>query len=395
MSVQENINKILWDRRVITIPDDIECPKGIDYLIIRDLTLEDRNFYTIIRDLELAKARKDGVPSEGDIMANARLQGYWGQEEDDIEAKADDHIAYLESEFEAKKKFKSRQNIIKLQIEDAKAKKAWVERKRSEFRLASADYLAHEIASFKLLRRVVLTPDGELLFKDEQVFLNYKQEYIALLYFLVKEIMSEGLLETPDLRAIARSTEWRLIWTLARENLATIFNRPICDFTLNHKMLIYWSRIYDSAIESTEPPETSIIQDDAEFDIWLSNRHEQKKEISDKQPNHKEHGQILDGEYVEICTCGAKEKNKSRYLGEKLPHDNTCPFGTWHKYSPEERENKAKQVYGRNSTKIRNLLNSEQEKILQRGNIEEQHLRGKATRQLLGMPQKIIPIRRR
>src|SRR6185503_17947902 len=105
MSVQEKINRLLWDRRVVTFPIDMEVPDGFEYVLLKDLTLNDRNFYTTIRDIEENKARREGVPSEGELMVIARQSGYWGQVEDDIEAKADAHIAFLEAEFEAKKKF--------------------------------------------------------------------------------------------------------------------------------------------------------------------------------------------------------------------------------------------------------------------------------------------------
>lgn len=393
MSVQEKINKILWNRRVVFLDDAIERPNNINYVFLKDITLEDRNFYLLIKEVEYNKARKDGVPSEIDNLENARLQGYWSKDDDDIEANADKHIAFLESEFEAKKKFKSRQNIIKVQIEDAQAKKKWVARKRSEFRLSSAEYLAHEIASFALLRRLVLDENHQLLLRDDSTFLQYKNQYVIFLYFLIQEIMNEGVFSITDIRDIAKSTEWRLIWTLTRENLSSLFNRPIGDLTLNHKLLIYWSRIYDSAIESTNPPNVETIQSNDLFDDWLANRDMGNNKDKNDKSDCQERGQILDGEYIETCTCGAKDKNKHQYLGEKTTHTNSCLYGTWHKYTAEEKQLKANQVYNRNSKGIRQLIDNEQENISKRGLVEEQHLRNKKTRDLLGLKTKIIPIK--
>jgi hypothetical protein len=395
-TVQDKINRLLWNRRVVILPSDIDKPKDLDYIVIHDLSLEDRNYYLLIRELEEHKARLADVPTEQQIMESARAGGYWGTVEDEIEAKADQHIAFLEAEFEAKKKFKSRQNIIKLQIEDSLAKKAWVARKRNEFKLSSAEYLAHEIASFELLRRVSFRMDSSPLFPDDTSFLLFKKEYLSLLYFLVQSVMNEGALELSDIRQIARSTEWRLIWVLSRENLPTIFNRSIGDFNINHKMVIYWSRIYDSAFESTEPPEMEIVNNDEEFDRWLANRDlDRKEEKSDKQSDAQEQWHVLDGEHVDFCSCGAKEQNKKLYLGEKVPHANDCLFGTWHQYTAEERREKAAAIYSRNSGNMRKFINNEQDKIEKHGSLEEQHLRGKKTRQMLGMKTNIIPIKRK
>lgn len=379
------------------LPNELEAPWELEYVVLQDPSLEDRNYYLFIREIEERKARKSGVPTEGEIMETARETGYWGQVEDDIEAKADNHIAFLEAEFESKKKFKSRQNIIKVQLEDARAKKEWVERKRSDLKTKSSGYLAHEIASLMLLKRLAYKPDSTLLIPDDETLLYLKKEYIVFLFYLVQDVMLEGTLETHELREVARSSEWRLTWCLARENLYSIFGRAIGDFTMNHKLLIYWSRVYDSAFEDTEPPELSVIKDDELFDQWLSNKDLAMKDHKkqDKVSSAQEQGRMLDGTYIETCSCGAKQQNVGKYLGEKTRHADDCLFGTWHKYSPEEKETQAAKIYGRNTSNIRSIIDKEQESVLKRGLVEEQHLRGKTTRSALGMATKTIPMKRR
>jgi len=395
--VQDKINKILWDRRVILFPEDIECPPGIDYVILRDLTLDDRNKYDIAKQLEEKRARANSVPTEGELMENARRSGYWGDFEDEIERSADDHIAFLESEFEAKKKFRSRQNIIRTQLEDAYAKKDAVARKRAQLRINSAEYLAHEIAALKLLVDVVTKPDETPVFETEQDLLRYKDSHQQWVFYMLNEVMGEGPWDVPEIREIARSVEWRLVWTLSRENLPAIFSRSVGDLNYNQRMLIYWSRVYDSAFEHPEPPDKDIVDDDDKFDQWLANRDLEKEET--KKPNstshHQEQGYVLDGHYVDDCTCGAKEKNKGKYLGEKVPHAHDCPYGTWRQYTAAEKRAKAEQIYGRNSKRVRELIDREQENVLRTGIVEEQDLRDKKSRKLLGMNTKVIPIKKR
>ena len=178
MSIQENINRLLWDRRLILLPEQMEVPAELEYVVLKDLTLDDRNYYLFVRDLEEHKARADGVSTEGEIMRNARESGYWTNDDEDVAQRADDHIAFLEGEFQAKAKFKSRQNIIKLQIDDARAKKEYVEQKRNGLKQQTAEYLAHEIASFMLLRRVAYRQDGTLLITDDASYLDFKENYL-------------------------------------------------------------------------------------------------------------------------------------------------------------------------------------------------------------------------
>jgi len=390
MSVQDNINKVLWNRRIVTIPDHVDRPPGLDYVVLRDLTVEDRNLYLFIKSTEEKRAKRDGVPSEKELMANAREGGYWGQFEDEVEAKSEDHLAFLRAELEAKKKFKARQNIIKLQIEDVLAKQEAVSRKRTEFRMNSAEYSAHEFASFALLRRVTLDIYGQEVFKDEQEFLVYKNNYLVFLYYLIQEIMNEGILPTKDIRAVAKSTEWRLIWVLSRENLPAIFNRPLGDLTLNHRLLIYWSRIYDSAFERAEPPSQEIVNDDEKFDNWLVEKDTGSKVKEDGASDYQEEGRMIEGYFVNDCYCGMKAKNKGRGLGERLPHESTCPYGKWHQNTPEEKAKVAERIYSKNKPGMRKFMDSEIENVSRRGLIEEQHLRGKKSRELLGLETKVI-----
>ncbi len=375
----------------------MEVPDDLEYVVLNDLTLEDRNYYLFVRDLEERKCRQEGVATEGELMEQARQSGYWGKDEDDIASRAADHIAFLEAEFEAKKKFRSRQNIIKLQIDDAKKKQAWVQGKRNEIRQLSAEYLAHEIAMFAMLRSVAVRPDGSLLIPDDATFLRLKEYHILFLYYLIKEMLNEGALDTPEVRAIARSTEWRLIWALSRENLPAIFGRGVGDLTLNHKMLIYWSRVYDSAFEGAEPPDNEVIDDDNLFDQWLADRDLQRsgRDQDTKAADAQERGFMMDGEYIEQCTCGAKKENIGKGLGERVQHMQTCLYGTWHTYSDLEKEAKSRGVYGKNSKAIRQIIDSEHEQILRHGVIEEQDLRhDRKRRAMLGMKTNVIPIRR-
>ena len=379
----------MWNRRIITIPGTIEKPDNLDHVILYDPNLDDRNMYLLICDIEEKRARDSGVSTEAELLQNARFGGYWGSIEEDIEAKAEGHLVFLQSEFEAKKKFRSRQNIIQLQIDDTIAKQTWVKHKRAEFRLFSAEYIAHEIAAFFMLRRLLRNMDNKLILADDDTFLYFKNNYHDFLYFCVQDMMQEGGINTQEIREIARSVEWRLIWTLSRENLSSIFNRPIGDLSLKHRLLIYWSRIYDSALESHEPPDMETINNDERFNDWLAHRDVGANKKTDDS-GHKEQGQVVDGHYIENCTCGAKSQNQKRGLGEKLPHDNICLYGTWHQYTAEEKLSASQRIYGRNNANVRKFIDKEQENVSKKGLIEEQHLRGKKSRELLGFDSKVI-----
>jgi hypothetical protein len=392
MSVQEKIQKLLWNKRYVEIPEDYKAMVGLDYVLILDMTLEDRNLYAFMRKMELESARRLGVPSETDLLAEARKVGLWTEEDDFILAKADEHIEFLESELK-RQKFLARKKSLQLQIEETQAKKAATLGKKNEYFLNSADYYSYEVASYELIRRVVRKLDGTKVWSDDSSFLHFKQYHLPVLIFLVHEVMSENLMEISEIREVARSPEWRLTWTLQRENLTNVFDRKIGDLTLSQKLLIYWSRVYDSAFEGTEPPAIDIVNDDEKFDEWLSNRdlnRSEKSEVRASTKDHQERMQMLDGEYIEICNCGAKSKNVGKGLGERIMHTTTCPYGTFHRYTQDEREKIAKQTYSRNTDRVRTLIDQEQQSVIEKGIIEEHHLRGQKTRHIFGMKTDVV-----
>lgn len=387
MTVQEKIQQLLWDRRYVRVPEEM-APPGIDYLLIKDMTIADRNLYNFVRKRELEEARKQGVLTEAELMAEAKKIGLWTEEDDRILDKAAEHIEFLQSEL-SKQKFLARKKSIQLDIDRLTEKRQATQSKKNEYFINSADYYAAEVAASTLIRRVVCNLDGSLLFPNDTSFLLFKREHLGAVIFLTNEVLSEGVWPIDEVREVARNPEWRLTWSLQRENLSTIFNRTVGDLTLTQKLVIYWSRVYDSAFECAEPPTQEIVNDDDKFDEWLANRELSSKETMENKrigvKDHQERMQILDGEYSDVCHCGAKAKNVGKGLGERVMHTGNCPHGTFRKYSREEREQIARQTYGRNSDRVRTLLDQEQQAVVEKGVLEEQHLRGKKSRHMLGM----------
>jgi hypothetical protein len=154
-----------------------------------------------------------------------------------------------------------------------------------------------------------------------------------------------------------------------------------------------WSRLYDSVFECAEPPETSIIEDDDALDAWLldkkANEDGEKKAAKSKLPekNHQENMTMLEGYYSEQCTCGAS-KHKVKGLGERPQHAADCSWGKYIYYTREEKDRIADQIYGRNPQAIKNIMNNEKDIIDNQGKVEEQHLRKRRSRMMLGMQYK-------
>lgn len=401
MSTEELIDEIIWDRRYVVPPDNLDSP--YETLLVKDPTIKDRNLYAFQKKRAFEKAIQEGVPTEEELLLSAKESDYWTQEDELIYKNADEDIQFLKSE-KKRQKIKSRIRRYEEQIQAAEEKRKEVTAKRLELLTNSAEYYAHQASIYYLLKNSILDEDGDLLWPDEEAFLFDQDNYPILVVFLAKQILNGGIKDTAEYRKVARSPEWRIIWVSAKENLQSIFNRPISDLSMRQTLLIYWSRVYDSVYEDPDRPSQEIIDDDDRLDDWLANRDDRKSEEKKKSSKKLNHGkdigdhqeriQVFDGEYIETCTCGAL-KERGIGLGESRRHDNSCPYGTWRSYSPEEKRELAERFYGRNNPKIRQTLNKEMEKVADRGITEEHKLRDQKTRLTYGYKPNIIPVNRR
>jgi hypothetical protein len=401
MEVRNIIQQLLWDKRYIDIPDDYPCPEGLRTVLMKHPTVADRNYYLWVREREEQICVREGVPTEETIFQDARSNGYWDEDDDTVIKKVDEHLEWMRSEAK-KMKFSAQKKRLLAQIE-ATEKEAEVVRDKQRFlKSQTAEYLSHEIAAYALLKRLVLDLDGHLLWNTEEAFVTTKDQYAHFIQYLVYEMLQEGVLDVKTIRQVARSNEWRLLWIFSKESLSDLFNRPLSDLTVNHQLLIFWSRMYDSAFEDTNPPDLEIVEDDEKFDAWLSNREMDRKEARETQQtgkantknstlHHQEQGTILEGEFIETCSCGIGPQ-RGVGLGMKKPHVQGCKYGHFRKYSQAEKDAIAEQIYGRNTSKVRNHLEREAKTIASQGMVKEEHLRNKDSRQVLGSKTNVIPI---
>lgn len=399
--VQETIDALLWNKRFVEIPDDIEAPSS-RVVLVKDQKMVDRNLYAHERRYFETRAIREGVKSEQEIVADAISGGFWSADQDKKITDIQDHIAFLKGT-QGQQTLKSRKKKLQKQIDEAQVQLEELSDFRASLMTQTAEYYAQEASILNAVRRDILTPDEKPLWETEQDFLDDRFNNPQLMAFLASQVVQQGVLPAKDYRVIARSMEWRILWISQRENLSGLFGRPVCDLTMRQVLLLYWSRVYDQVFEDPDRPDQDIIEDDEKLDVWLANKSAEREELkkagntpSGKHKgvaDHHERIQILDGYHVEECVCGALKEKKG--LGEAKQHDPSCRYGVWVEYTEDERRELAERFYGRNSKIVRSLINKEMEAVANKeGLIDEKHLRGKKSRMILGSETKVTPIKK-
>lgn len=99
----------------------------------------------------------------------------------------------------------------------------------------------------------------------------------------VHHVMAEynsSMLTSEAIRELARNDPWSGIWAMKKKN-GHIFKEP---WSVEQKIIVNWSMLYDSIYESAEAPSSDIIEDDDMLDGWLIiKRRERENEQAKKQ----------------------------------------------------------------------------------------------------------------
>jgi hypothetical protein len=295
----------------------------------------------------------------------------------------------------------SQKYVTQRKITDRKIEKFVEQRKalqeiKSEFMVHTAEYLANEDQVIYMIMKTVLDINGNQIWPGVDDLFAFRNKHPMVITFLATEIIGGNPVNIKDIRALARAPEWRLLWGLSKKDLGSLFKTDITSLNTNQRVLIYWSRVYDSVYEDPNRPPDNVIEDDDELDEWLENREQDQDRSYNKQnpldsvSQHAEVGVVLDGYYSEQCNCGVK-KIKAKGHGERPRHAQNCPYGVYIQYTPEEKEAIANQIYGRNAPGTRKYMAKEQDKVESDRIVEEQKLRDKRSFMWLGYD----PVRRK
>lgn len=115
-------------------------------------------------------------------------------------------------------------------------------------------------------------------YKDGSPYDWKDHDPMDLVHFYQQEQLSDK-----SLRGIAKSPEWRHIWSCSKQEEG-IFGKGGCELSSEQKTLISYSLMYDSVYESMECPSDNIIEDDDALDGWfIVQRRNREKEMQESK----------------------------------------------------------------------------------------------------------------
>ncbi len=151
---------------------------------------------------------------------------------------------------------RSQQRAIKATIDKGKTKLRELYGIKNQLITSTAEYIANYNKRKFLISKIAKLDHPELL--DMPVF----KDTLIVYYF------EESSIPESQLREIARSDPWRLYWTTSKDTGTPLFPHSAIEITDLQYMLVFWTRMYDYAYNSTKRPPGDVIEDDVRFDAW-------------------------------------------------------------------------------------------------------------------------------
>lgn len=164
----------------------------------------------------------------------------------------------------------------------------------------SAEYFATMAAQRFTIGRVTLSSGDAQLWPSESDADSC--EDIALLDRLCRFYFDDSRLRESVIRELARSTNWRSLWTSMLQ-CGCIFEGHPTGWTYNQQQLVYWAVTYDRVYESYSRPSDQIINDDDLLDSWFLRQGEESEKRTSKalmeSITGKKDGKVKPGSFAE------------------------------------------------------------------------------------------------
>lgn len=226
---------------------------------------------------EYRKAELLGVPSEEEILGSLKSMGMWNKILQDELDKIPKALEELKVElYNAYFQFKRREGIKK-SLDSIRFREVELWKQRDILKYVTCEGFALTCKNRHLICSGTKRSDGSKLFiKGYEEYPQNELDIFINEYFANK-------INDNVIRLLSQEEPWRTIWN-AGKNEGSIFGIPSSLLSQEQKMILVWSRIYDSIYESPDCPPDEVIDDDDCLDGWmiLQSRNRQK----DRQSEH-------------------------------------------------------------------------------------------------------------
>lgn len=265
LEIHELIVELLSSERIEYINDGER-----DYMLIFTTpTSSERLYADFVEKQTLEKVLLEGCFSEVD-PPQEMVNNFFSSEDEEslreLEIKIDGYKTLLQKRLKGTAYYKKDLNTLK----ELKLKRAELQSRKTEINQFSAEYYAREAKLFTLVCYSVLDLDRNRVWASGEELIDSGNSSFP--YQLLNRFLS--FFWGPDtnvIRKIARSGEWRGIYSAAVKTGIDIFGKSVKDLSVAQTQLLSWSMYYQSIYEMSfdDRPPSEIIEDDERLDDYM------------------------------------------------------------------------------------------------------------------------------
>jgi len=249
----------------------------------------------------IEEAEEKGLPSEEQALKDYIANGRWDPNLDEevetlnneIKKHKERYLSYL---FQTKSR-----EILEKKIKEAQSKILKIlNRKALLLSQGTQEAIANERRNRCKYLYMTKNKAGE----------NLPEEIVLSRDFLrpLEEIIISNSLNSEQVREIARTAPWRMMWNASGKRAKDIFGYPLSECSDEQLEVCYWSGFYDSVYDAHDRPDDVVINNDIAIDSWYA----AKIAESDRESKRNSLGKNVD-RHKEIFVVSDKENAQKVY----------------------------------------------------------------------------------
>ena len=348
----------------------------------KELELEDKIWIDFIHKQALASGKAQGLIPSSELAVFLQNCGVWTKKDNKEIQNLKISLAKIEETLE--------EDISRREIQFSKKLKKTLTTELNKKSALKANHFVNSLETYANSQRINATVFSYLYSNPATRYWTEWQDFLDetdgdFIRNATLEIFNKKPLTQKQVRALARSSQWRFRWAAYKKS-GDLFGKPLMELTNDQDSLVYWSQVYDVAYESMDRPSEAIIEDDKALDKWFEDQAKKRKtkeaESGKNDIGKKGTSKIWRHSEVGIITNpdAQADLNRSAKLGIAK---NT--------YLPTTAE-----VNDLNGPLQKKFLKFQREKIKRHGVIEETELRsGPESRRAIGSSDAIVKKARR
>ena len=269
--IEKAINKIAWGGTFI---EALDSDRNRIPLVIKPLSIRERNFVEFVYERALKEALDGGLMSKLELYSMYKKRDIWTAKDDEILDSSKEEVNKLK-EISLGARTKKEKRRFEKQAEFLIGKYNEVSRKKADLFSISAETWAAEKRTMALIFCSICDEQDRKLWDNWNQFMETADDMLVMnILSTFNSVMSPS---TKEMREIARSSSWRFRWNGAK-GIGDLFGVPIIEFSPEQQSLLYWSQVYDSVYESMDRPPDDIIDDDEALDKWFEDQSKKRKQ---------------------------------------------------------------------------------------------------------------------